>query len=147
MSLAFGDHQVTNWSAAVEARSIGAYLRTPALDDFRDPTLGYQYFGEIPAIPSYPWGGSAITVWDSGPIRASCSLGTAAPLFVNVPHFAGCPAGKPQDQWGGEDPHEEPRNTVANRAMKAAFLAPDGVVTDQCGTGLACHSRGWMGAQ
>jgi hypothetical protein len=30
--------------------------------------------------------------------------------------------------------------------MKAAFLAPGGVVTDHCG-GQACHSQGWMGAQ
>jgi hypothetical protein len=146
MSLAFGDHQVTNWAAAVEARTIGARLRTPALDTFRDPTTGYQYFGEIPAIPSYPYDGSAITVWDSGPIRENCTKGTAAPLFVNLPVFGDCPEGQPQDEWGGHDPHEEPRNTVADRAMKAAFLREGGVVTDQCG-GQACHSRGWMGAQ
>jgi hypothetical protein len=146
MSLAFGDHQVSNWAAAVEARTMGAYLRTPALDTFRDPTTGYQYFGEIPAIPAYPFTGSAITVWDSGPIRDNCTKGTAAPLFVNVPAFGDCPAGQAQDQWGGHDPHEEPRNTRADRAMKAAFLAPGGVVTDQCG-GLPCHSRGWLGAQ
>ncbi|MEY2403180.1 MAG: hypothetical protein QOD38_731, partial [Acidimicrobiaceae bacterium] len=55
MSLSFGDHQVSNWAAAVEARTMGASLRTPTLDTFRDPTTGYQYFGEIPAIPSYPF--------------------------------------------------------------------------------------------
>jgi hypothetical protein len=66
-------------------------------------------------------------------------------VFIKGPGCGGGPAGQPQDQWGGHDPHEEPRNTVADRAMKAAFLAPDGVVTDQCG-GQACHSRGWMGA-
>jgi hypothetical protein len=146
MSLAFGDHQVSNWAAAVEARTIGARLRTPALDTFRDPTTGYQYFGEIPAIPSYPYDGSAITVWDSGPIRDNCTHGTAAPLLVNLPVFGDCPAGEPQDEWGGHDPHEEPRNTVADRAMKAAFLSEGGLVTDQCG-GQPCHSRGWMGAQ
>ena len=61
MNVAFGDHQVSNWAAAVEARTIGAYLRTPTLDTFRDPTGGEHYFGQIPAIPSYPWYGSAIT--------------------------------------------------------------------------------------
>jgi hypothetical protein len=148
MSLGFGDHQVTNWAAAVEARTMGAKLRTPTLDLFRDATGGYRYFGEIPAIESYPYDGSAITVWDSGPIRdhesKPCALGTAAPLLHNVPVFDGC-SGSPSDEWGGHDPHEEPRNTVANRAMKAAFLAPDGVVTDTCGA-QPCHSRGWMGA-
>jgi hypothetical protein len=151
MSVAFGDHQVSNWAAAVEARTIGARLRTPALDTFRDPTGGYRYFGRIRPIPSYPWYGSAITVWDSGPIRPDsqghpCALGTAAPLLVDLPVFGGCPAGKPQDEWGGQDPHEEPRNTVADRTMKSEFLRPDGAVTDQCG-GAPCHSRGWMGAQ
>src|SRR3954463_923527 len=77
MNVAFGDHQVTNWAAAVEARTVGARLRTPTLDTFRDPSGGYQYFGEIPAIPSYPYNGSAITVWDSGPIRDNCAKGTA----------------------------------------------------------------------
>src|SRR3954469_950862 len=146
MSLGFGDHQVSNWAAAVEARTMGARLRTPTLDTFRDPATGYQYFGEIPAIQSYPYAGSAITVWDTGPVRENCAKGTAAPLFVNQPAFADCPAGQPQDEWGGHDPHEEPRNTVANRAMKAAFLREGGVLTDQCG-GQPCHSRGWMGAQ
>jgi hypothetical protein len=69
MSHAFGDHQVSNWAAAVEARTSGARLRTPALDTFRDPTAGYRYFGEIRAIKSYPYDGSAITLWDSGPIQ------------------------------------------------------------------------------
>jgi hypothetical protein len=147
MSLAFGDHQVTNWAAAVEARTIGARLRTPVLNtDDRGPGADYRDFGEIPAIPGYPWSGSAITVWDSGPIRDNCSKGTAAPLLVNLPVFADCPAGAPQAEWGGHDPHEEPRNTVENRNMKSAFLAPDGVVIDTCG-GQPCYSRNWRGAQ
>jgi hypothetical protein len=151
MSLGFGDHQVSNWAAAVEARTIGAHLRTPALDETdRGADADYRYFGRIPAIVGYPFDGSVITVWDSGPIRADdegvpCKRGTAAPLLVNLPVFADCPAGKPVAEWGGHDPHEEPRNTVANRAMKAAFLAPHGVVTDQC-TAAPCYSRGWKGA-
>jgi hypothetical protein len=139
MNLAFGDHQVTNWAAAVEARTMGARLRTPALDLFRDPTGGYQYFGEIPAITSYPYKGSAITVWDSGPVNAKCDRGTAAPLFKNLPVFAGCPAGAPTDEKGGQDPHELARRTVADRKMKALFLVPGGVVTDQC-AGKPCHT-------
>src|SRR3954447_4232146 len=139
MNVALGDHQVSNWAAAVEARTMGARLRTPTLDLFRDPSGGAQYFGEIPAIPSYPYDGSAITVWDSGPVQADCNHGTAAPLFVNLPVFGGCgPAGTPKDQQGGQDPHELVRRTRADRAMKAIFLAPGGVVTDHCG-GQPCH--------
>jgi hypothetical protein len=143
MSLAFGDHQVTNWAAAVEARTMGAYLRTPALDFFRDPTTGYQYFGEIPAIPSYPFAGSAITVWDSGDITLSDCKGTAAPFVANLPVRDKCPTdagGRLLPDAGGQDPHEFPRRTVANRAMKAAFLQPGGKVIDTCGTGQACRS-------
>jgi hypothetical protein len=139
MNVALGDHQVSNWAAAVEARTMGAKLRTPTLDTFRDPSGGYQYFGEIPAIPSYPYDGSAITVWDSGPTNADCSKGTAAPLFINMPVFGGCgPEGTPPEQRGGEDPHELVRRTVADRRMKAIFLRPNGVVTDQC-AGQPCH--------
>ena len=141
MSLAFGDHQVSNWAAAVEARTIGARLRTPTLELFRDATGGYQYFGQIPAIKSYPYAGSAITVWDSGPVQADCQHGTAAPLFQNLPVFGGCdgPPGTPKDQQGGQDPHELPRRTAADRAMKALFLRQGGMVTDQC-NGRPCHS-------
>ena len=80
------------------------------------------------------------------PIRDNCSAGTAPPLMINVPVFGGCPAGQDPAQWGGHDPHEEPRNTVADRTMKSEFLKPGGAVTDQC-AGQPCHSRGWMGAQ
>jgi hypothetical protein len=148
MSLGFGDHQVSNWAAAVEARTMGARVRTPALDAFRDPTGGYQYFGEIPAIETYPYSGSAITVWDSGPVQADCHHGTAAPLFQNLPVFGWCdgPPGTPADQQGGQDPHELPRRTVANRAMKAAFLREGGVVTDQC-NGQPCHSDEYYAPQ
>ena len=146
MHVAFGDHQVSNWAAAVEARTIGARLQTPALDTDRDPLGGATYFGSIPAIPSYPWPGSAIVVWDSGPIRDNCQAGTAPPLVVNLPVFDGCPAGSDSSQWGGHDPHEEPRNTVAARQQKSDFLAPGGAVVDTCG-GAPCHSRGWQGAQ
>jgi hypothetical protein len=35
LNMAYGDHQVTNWATAVEARTIGARIRTPALDPGR----------------------------------------------------------------------------------------------------------------
>jgi hypothetical protein len=143
MSVAFGDHQVSNWAAAVEARTIGAYLRTPVLDtSTRGDGADGRYFGEIPAIPSYPWGGSAITVWDSGPITLGDCYGTAAPPLVNVPVRNGCKTdshGNLLDDSGGEDPHENPRNTPADREMKSEFLRPGGVVIDPCG-GQPCHS-------
>ena len=60
------------------------------------------------------------TIWSTDPASRKTfvlapsprALGTSAPLLINLPAFGGCPAGEPQDEWGGQDPHEEPRNTV-----------------------------------
>jgi hypothetical protein len=146
MHVAFGDHQVSDWAAGVEARTIGAHIHTPTLDSYRDPLTGGTYFADIPPIPSYPWAGSAIVVWDSGAIRDNCHAGNGAPPFTNTPPVDGCPSSTPASQWGGNDPHEEPRNTVAARDQKSRFLSLDGVVVDVCG-GRPCYSRGWNGAR
>jgi len=144
MQVAFGDHQVSDWAAGVEARTIGAYIHAPALDPQRDPTGGSEYFGLIPAIPYYPWPKSAIVVWDSGQPNAGCSLGVGAPPLSDTPPVDGCPSSLPSDQWGGNDPHELPRNTPAARAQKSAFDEPNGVVNDVC-DGQPCHSTGYSG--
>jgi hypothetical protein len=68
MTVGFGDHQVTNWAREIEARTIGAQLRTPALDPGRYPGP-FPYWG-IPTIRSFPFTGSAATVvGDLGPLR------------------------------------------------------------------------------
>jgi hypothetical protein len=144
MHVAFGDHQVSDWTAAVEARTIGAYIHTPTLDPERDPLAGPSYFGMIPAIPYYPWPGSAIVVWDSGAPNGDCSLGTGAPPLTDTPPIDGCPASVPSSQWGGNDPHELPRNTVAARLQKSEFDEPNGKVYDVC-NGLPCHSTEYSG--
>ncbi len=60
----FGDHQVTPLAAVIEARTIGAYAVVPALADGRgweqDPFWG------VPVIDSFPFGGTAVVMWDSG---------------------------------------------------------------------------------
>jgi hypothetical protein len=144
MHAAFGDHQVSNWAAAVEARTAGAYIHTPTLDLQRDPLGGASYFGLIPAIPYYPWPGSALVVWDAGKPNSSCSLGVGAPPLTNTPPVDGCPAGVPSSQWGANDPHEFPRNTVAARLQKSEFDEPNGKVYDVCG-GQPCHSTNYSG--
>jgi hypothetical protein len=144
MQVAFGDHQVSNWAAGVEARTIGAYIHTPTLDPQRDPTGGSQYFGLIPAIPYYPWPGSAIVVWDAGKPNSNCSLGVGAPPLTNTPPIDGCPSGVDPSQWGANDPHEFPRNTVAARLQKSEFDEPNGKVYDVC-NGLPCHSTNYSG--
>ncbi len=144
MHVAFGDHQVSDFAAAVEARTIGASIHWPALDTARDPTGGSQYFGLIPHITSYPYNGSAIVVWDAGAPNSNCSLGVGAPPFTNTPPVDGCPSGVPPAQWGANDPHEFPRNTPAARLQKSDFEEPNGVVIDTCG-GAPCHTYNYSG--
>ncbi len=110
MHVAFGDHQVAPAAADVQARTIGASVHTPVVTPGRladrEPAWG------IEPIPSYPFDGSAIIVWDSG---------AAAPPLTNMP---------PRE---GEDPHGDPRSYVEARRQKAAFLAPESRVIDVCG--------------
>ncbi len=115
MHVAFGDHQVSDTTAEVEARTIGARGYRPVLDAGRSPWTRFQL---IPPIGKFPFGGSAIVIWDSG---------TPAPPITNTPNR------------GGEDPHSDPRSTPAARVQKSEFLKVDGHVVDVCG-GAPCHS-------
>jgi hypothetical protein len=132
LHVAFGDHQVANVSAEIEARSLGAHLHTPALPPGKVVPEVVPFYG-IPAIPAYPFDGSALIVWDSG---------NPAPPVANLPptissedpewaQLAPCP----QNFEG--DPHECPRRQPAARLQKSEFLRSGGAVVDTCG-GAAC---------
>jgi hypothetical protein len=132
LEMAFGDHQVTNWQTEVEARTIGARLRTPALDPGRSNEVT-PYYG-IQPISSSPYTGSALVVWDTGPIRTvgDQTLGTAPPPPGNVPNRSGV------------DPHGAPRAEPSNREQKSAFLRVFTSFLDVCGTD-PCYAAGWTG--
>ena len=117
MHVAFGDQQVTQYQADVEARTIGASIHRPILAAGRS-LQAVPSFG-IPPIGTYPFAGSAIVYWDTGPARV------APPPLENVPNRT------------LEDPHEYARRTPAARQQKSDFLKPNGAVTDPCG-GLPC---------
>ena len=120
MHVAYGDHQVSQYAAAVEARTVGAQAHEPALDlPVRSQDVNL-FFG-VPAIQSYPFDGSAIVIWDSGPGRVP------PPPITNTPPTI------------GPDPHGDVRATVSARVQKSAFLSPNGAVVDVCG-GLPCHT-------
>ena len=130
LHVAYGDHQVANVTADVEARTIGASIYRPMLYPVRP-----QYLGEnIPGIASFPFGGSASVYWDIGPVRTENgqTRGTGDPPVSNTP---------PRE---GRDPHSAPRNSVDGRRQKAAFLRVGGSVIDVCG-GLPCRADGWTG--
>jgi hypothetical protein len=121
LHLAFGDHQVANVATEVEARTIGAYIRSPAIDPGRHSDVN-PYF-DIPPIQSYPLDGSALVIWDSG---------QPTPPTTNTP---------PRD---GSDPHGHPRNDVKARLQKSEFLKIGGQVVDTCGP-IPCYANGYTG--
>jgi hypothetical protein len=117
LHVAYGDHQVSELTALIAARTIGAAIHQPIAADGRwaeaEPGWGLE-----PLEYGAPGGGaagSAIVVWDSGmePIP-----------FENVPPAV------------GDDSHEDPRADPDVRVQKAAFLFDDELV-DVC-TGQAC---------
>jgi hypothetical protein len=118
---AFGDHQVANVATEVEARTIGAAVRQPAISPGRHTDVT-PYFG-IPPIPSFPFDGSALVVWDSG---------SPTPPPNNTPPRAGA------------DPHSHPRNDAAARVQKSEFLKIGGRIVDVCGSS-PCFANGYTG--
>jgi len=127
---AFGDHQVANVQTEVEARTIGASIYQPALTEGRSTDVT-PFFG-IPAIPTFPFNGSALVVWDHG-----CSTPASCP---NPPAAANCTCPPPTTNTpppGGHDPHEDPRNQPSARTQKSEFLQANGAVVDVCG-GMPC---------
>lgn len=131
--VAYGDQQVANFTVEVAARSNGAHLQTPALDPGKVVPEVEPFFG-IPEIPSYPFDGSAVVIWDSG---------NPPPPIGNVPPPE---IGEDDPEWAdlmacprnfGSDPHECPRRDPKARLQKSEFLKNDGAVVDTCG-GVAC---------
>ncbi|MGI8757445.1 MAG: hypothetical protein ACR2MB_16630 [Acidimicrobiales bacterium] len=115
--MAFGDHQVTNVATEVQARTIGAKLKEPALAKGRSPDVepfwGIESFGSLPAD------GNVLYPWD---------FGTPPPPVANLPNRA------------GDDPHDMDADTPSALDVVAAFLAPNGEVIDTCGA-KPCTAR------
>jgi hypothetical protein len=118
----YGDHQVSNYTAEVEARTIGAcVLKDDLLPDGR--YWGVKRWFGLPTVEECSSkkgrdGGtpSVLTVWDGG--------SRPSPLDNT-----------PQDNSLDDDPHEWVRRSPAARAMKSAFLSIDSKVVDTCGDG------------
>jgi hypothetical protein len=134
LSMAWGDHQVSNWATLVEARTIGARLRTPALEPFR--RQGDAFYGIRP-IGAYPATGSELLVADVGPLRTVNGemKGTPPPPVANTPNRQGV------------DPHGPDASEQAYyRTQVGAFLQPDprSRITPVCGD-RPCYLDGWDG--
>ncbi len=145
IEMAYGDHQVANVQTEVEARTIGAPLRVPAVDadrlqpGYTAPFVGLKTLGDLsgPAAD-----GSGFFIWDIGPKRDDPGsvdpadiLGTDPPPLSNT---------SPNDSFG-VDPHDTViRQTPEVRAQIAAFLQVDGEITDPC-LATPCYAAGWDG--
>ncbi len=149
IEMAYGDHQVANVATEVEARTIGAALRQPALNLSRQPAgmiepfYGHQTLGDL-AGPAA--NGNAFFIWDIGPKRIeSLQLyGTDPPPLTNTAPVTSDGGGDGSD-GSGIDPHD----TVINqspliRKQIADFLTTGGKVTNPCGLN-PCYAAGWMG--
>jgi hypothetical protein len=131
MHVAFGDHQVSDTTAEVEARTIRARAYRPELDPGRSP---YRRLQLLQPLGRLPFDGSAIVMWDTGPLRTDggVQVGTDPPPVENVPNRS------------GDDPHDNVRAMPAARLQKAAFLI-NGLIVDACGGG-PCYAGTWTGA-
>ncbi len=117
LQVAYSDHQVANVAAEVEARTIGAVLRVPAVPAgmhwAADPTFGFETWD--PADGSLS-GRSVLIYW------LSTDRGLMTPPNGNVPPRA------------GSDPHGDPRKDRLASDQVARFLRT-GEVVDVCGGG------------
>jgi hypothetical protein len=132
MHVAFGDHQVADFTPVIMARTFGAAVRRPVLDPGRSALSNPWYGLKTLKLPST---GSGLVWWDTGPLRTvgSETEGTPAPPITNEPPRA------------GEDPHGAPRGEVSARRQKSEFLKLRGRIVEVCGS-RPCYARGWTGA-
>ncbi len=135
LDVAFGDHQVSDWQAAVEARTIGASAHRQITYQGRWPRSNLLW--GVPTLKGYPFSGSAIYVWDGGPIRESPagsgkSVGTEPPPYANLPNRT------------GEDPHSLPRATPAEQQLVSDFFGGSIPTTDRCSR-RPCYSGSFTG--
>ncbi len=134
--VAFGDHQVSMWGADLMARTMGAKLRLPAVEEGRHPDS--NPFVALEPVPAGDFTGSVMTYWDDGPLGGGAENGGTAPPPTNNTG--------PSEPEYGEDPHELPRAEAAAQLQKSEFLKPDGVgkFVDTCDPSLPCTTDGYV---
>lgn len=146
MDVALGDHQVSNFAADVQARTIGALRYAPTLLENRH-NWDVTWEG-LPAVQSTNLpttaGESYMQYFDNGPYAWDGSgkgpggrgLGVGLPPLENV---------APQPDWGfGRDPHGDVRYAPDNIDNISRFLT-QGTIQPCGGTGGLCFSNAWNG--
>jgi hypothetical protein len=111
---AVGDHQVTEYSLQVEARTMNVQRHEPLVAAGREHG-GEHAFGIAP-IPQYPWSRSGYFLWDTG--------AELSPLENTAPRI-------------GHDPHDDTPKIPAAILLKDGFWHPHGLIEDVC-NGAPC---------
>jgi hypothetical protein len=131
LQVALGDHQVTNVSAEIAARTAGVPIRVPALDDGGSDRVLPPY-----GMETVEWDEDAeslLVYWDAGTLPPP--LGGVSPDMAE-PWTAQCPAGSARERTVENapcaDPHEFPRRTPDAQRQRNLFY-DTGLVQDVCG--------------
>lgn len=137
LQIALGDHEVTNFAAEVEARTLGMKTNDPPIDSGRWPDMDVAWGIDRIKDSEYPFRGSNLIYFDGGPIRVdpgdpSKTIGTTPPPFANVPNRA------------GQNPHGAPGGATKAVEMTSSFLQPNGYIEDICAP-KSCYSDVYNG--
>ncbi len=127
--LAIGDKTVSETAGEILARSMDVPRHLPSVVDGRH--VAVEPYLNIEGIPAYPWAGSGLMLWDSGPFPIADHDGT--PLQATVNNF----------EPAGYNTHGMTFGQRAARDQKAAFWR-SGEVINVCGE-TACFGDGYDG--
>ena len=143
LEMALGDHQVANVAFLVEARTIGAKIRTnQTIAPERIAESGApDLFWGVPTIDSgaLPTTDNAMNVWDIGPLRPKPGDGLTG---VPMPPMTNTPPSR-----DGQDPHDYViENSPAIRKQISDWIRAGGqlneaaprILGDGCGVGTFC---------
>jgi hypothetical protein len=129
--VAFGDHQVAPVTMEVAARTNGMFIYKSDDDIVVDkPLPDVTPYYDIPKIPSFPFDGSALVIWDSG--NPPPPIGNITPYEITNmdPEWADLEACAKAGTGG--DPHSCPRRDPDARIQKSEFLKTGGAIVDVC---------------
>ncbi|MBP7629732.1 MAG: hypothetical protein KA758_04730 [Acidimicrobiales bacterium] len=131
LQVALGDHQVTNVSAEIAARTAGVPVRVPSLDDAGSGRALPPF--QMETVEAGDDATSLLVYWDAGTLPAP--LGGVSPDMTE-PWTAECEPGSARERTVANapcaDPHEFPRRTPDAQRQRNEFFET-GVIPDVCG--------------
>lgn len=130
LDVGFGDHQVATVAAEMEARTIGAAVRGPALADGRHPDEK-PFFG-LDVLTDFPTDRSVLVYWDSGTLAPPPGNITPAASEEFVAECSALSEDELERDAECADSHEDPRRAPDSIEQKDLFFRPDGRIEDTC---------------